>query len=70
MAFTGVSSALARLASGEAANALKDTGLEISAATLERMIDWNTEEAWGAGLDNGQLIKALGQEGARAMLLC
>ena len=35
VAFTGLKTALARFASGEAANALKDVGIEISAATVE-----------------------------------
>ena len=69
VAFTGVKTALARLASGEAAKALQGTGLEIDAAsvasdgligTLQRLKD--------AGLDTGQIFKALGTEAAPALL--
>lgn len=69
VAFTGVKTALARLASGEAAKALEGTGVQIDAAsvaadglvgTLRKMKE--------AGLDTGQMFKAFGTEAVTAIL--
>ena len=67
VAFTGLKSALARLASGEAAKALKDAGIEISAATIEADGLLGTLKKL-EGLDTGQVFKALGSEAAPALL--
>ncbi|MAF40962.1 MAG: phage tail tape measure protein [Cyanobium sp. ARS6] len=68
-AFTGVAASLARLASGEAAKALEGTGVSISAATLKADgLIGTLKKIDAAGLSTGQVIKAFGIEGARAML--
>ena len=69
VAFTGLKSALARFASGEAADALKGTGVSISAASLEADGLLGTfKKLQAAGLDTGQIFKALGTEAAPALL--
>ena len=69
VAFTGLKSALARLASGEASKALKDFGIEITAASLESDgLVGTLEKLVNAGLDTGQIFKALGTEAAPALL--
>lgn len=69
VAFTGLKGALARLASGEAAKALKDAGLEINASTVaaDGLIG-SLKKLKDAGLDTGQIFKALGTEAAPALL--
>ena len=67
VAFTGLKSALARLASGEAAKALKGAGIEISAATIEADGLFGTLKKL-QGLDTGTLLKALGTEAGPALL--
>ena len=67
IAFTGLKGALARLASGEAANALKDVGIDISAATIEADGLLGTLKKL-EGLDTGQILKALGTEAGPALL--
>ena len=69
VAFTGVKSALARLASGEAAKALEGTGLQIDAASVaaDGLIG-TLKKMKAAGLDTGQIFKALGTEAAPALL--
>ena len=69
VAFTGVKSALARLASGEAADALKGVGLSIDASTVaaDGLIG-TLRKMKEAGLDTGQIFKALGTEAAPALL--
>ena len=69
VAFTGLKSALARFASGEAEKALKGTGVAISAASLEADGLLGTfKKLEKAGLDTGQIFKALGTESAPALL--
>ncbi len=67
VAFTGLKTAMARFASGEAEKALKGTGIEINAATLEAegMVETLRKLQ---GLDTGQIFKALGTEAAPALL--
>ena len=67
VAFTGLKGALARLASGEAAKALKDVGIDISAATIEADGLLGTLKKL-EGLDTGTLFKALGTEAGPALL--
>ena len=69
VAFTGVKSALARLASGEASKALEGTGLQIDAASVaaDGLIG-TLKKMKAAGLDTGQIFKALGTEAAPALL--
>jgi len=69
VAFTGLKGALARFASGEAAKALKDVGVNIDAATLANDGLLGTfKKLEAAGLDTGQIFKALGTEAAPALL--
>ena len=69
MAFTGVKSALARLASGEAAKVLEGTGLSLDAASLAADgLVGTLKKMKEAGLDTGQIFKALGTEAAPALL--
>ena len=69
VAFTGLKSALARFASGEAEKALEGTGVAISAASLEADGLLGTfKKLQAAGLDTGQIFKALGTEAAPALL--
>ena len=69
VAFTGLKGALARLASGEAANALKGIGIDIDAATLANDGLLGTfKKLQAAGLDTGQIFKALGTEAGPALL--
>ena len=65
--FTGLKGALARLASGEAEKALKGTGIEISAASVEAEGLFGTLKKL-QGLDTGQLFKALGTEAGPALI--
>ena len=65
--FTGLKVALARLASGEAANAIKETGIDISAASLEAEGLFGTLKKLD-GLDVGKIFKALGAEAGPALL--
>ena len=69
VAFTGVKSALARLASGEASKALEPLGLNITAATLasDGLIG-TLEKIKASGADTGVIFKALGTEAAPALL--
>lgn len=69
VAFTGVKSALARLASGEASTALKPLGVNINAATLasDGLIG-TLEKIQASGADTGVIFKALGTEAAPALL--
>jgi len=67
VAFTGLKGALARLASGEASNALKGIGIDISAASLESDGLLGTLQKL-QGLDTGQIFKALGTEAGPALL--
>ena len=67
VAFTGLKGALARLASGEASKALKDVGIDISAASLESDGLLGTLQKL-QGLDTGQIFKALGTEAGPALL--
>jgi TP901 family phage tail tape measure protein len=67
VAFTGLKGALARLASGEATNALKGLGIDISAASLESDGLLGTLQKL-QGLDTGQIFKALGTEAGPALL--
>jgi len=67
VAFTGLKGALARLASGEAAKALKGTGIEINAATIEADGLLGTLKKL-EGLDTGTIFKALGTEAGPALL--
>jgi len=69
IAFTGLKGALARFASGEAAKALKDVGVNIDAATLANDGLLGTfKKLEAAGLDTGQIFKALGTEAGPALL--
>jgi len=69
IAFTGLKASLARFASGEAAKALKDVGLEINASTLATDGLLGTfKKLKAAGLDTGQIFQALGTEAAPALL--
>ena len=69
VAFTGLKTALARFASGEAQKALEGTGVSISAASLEAEgLIGTFKKLEGAGLDTGQIFKALGTEAAPALL--
>ena len=69
VAFTGLKSALARLASGEAAKALEGTGLSIDAASLSADgLIGTLRKMVAAGLDTGQIFKALGTEAGPALL--
>jgi TP901 family phage tail tape measure protein len=65
--FTGLKGALARLASGEAEKALKGTGIEISAASVEADGLFGTLKKL-EGLDTGKLFKALGTEAGPALI--
>ena len=65
--FTGLKVALARLASGEAAKAIEDTGIDISAASLEAEGLFGTLKKL-EDLDVGQIFKALGAEAGPALL--
>ena len=65
--FTGLKGALARLASGEAEKALKGTGIEISAASVEADGLLGTLKKL-EGLDTGKLFKALGTEAGPALI--
>ena len=67
VAFTGLKGALARLASGEAADALKGTGIEIDAASVAADGLLGTLQKL-KGLDTGQIFKALGTEAGPALL--
>ena len=69
VAFTGVKGALARLASGEASQALKPLGVNINAATLasDGLIG-TLEKIQASGADTGVIFKALGTEAAPALL--
>ena len=67
VAFTGLKGALARLASGEAAKALKGTGIEIDAASVKADGLFGTLKKL-EGLDTGQIFKALGTEAGPALL--
>ena len=67
VAFTGLKSALARLASGEASKALKDVGIDINAATIEADGLLGTLRKL-QGLDTGTIFKALGTEAGPALL--
>ena len=69
VAFTGVKSALARLASGEASKALEPLGVNINAATLasDGLIG-TLEKIKASGADTGAVFKALGTEAAPALL--
>ena len=67
VAFTGLKSALARLASGEAAKELEGFGIKISAASIESDGLYGTLKKL-EGLDTGTLFKVLGTEAAPAML--
>ena len=67
VAFTGLKGALARLASGEAAKALKDFGINIDAASIEADGLLGTLKKL-EGLDTGTLFKALGTEAGPALL--
>ena len=55
VAFTGLKTALARLASGEAEKALKGTGIEISAASVKSEGLYKTLKKL-EGLDTGQIL--------------
>ena len=69
VAFTGLKSALARLASGEASNAIKETGIQIDAASLKTDgLVGTFQKLKDAGLDTGQIFKALGTEAGPALL--
>ena len=69
VAFTGLKTALARFASGEAQKALEGTGVSISAASLEAEgLIGTFKKLKAAGLDTGQIFKALGTEAAPALL--
>ena len=68
-AFTGLKTAIARLASGEANKVLEEFGVSVDSAsiasdglagTLQKIVD--------AGLDTGQILKALGTEAGPALL--
>jgi TP901 family phage tail tape measure protein len=67
VAFTGLKSALARLASGEAAKELEGFGIKISAASIESDGLYGTLKKL-EGLDTGTLFKVLGTEAAPALL--
>ena len=69
VAFTGVKSALARLASGEASKVLEPLGVNINAATLasDGLIG-TLEKIKASGADTGAIFKALGTEAAPALL--
>jgi TP901 family phage tail tape measure protein len=67
VAFTGLKSALARLASGDAAKELEGFGIKISAASIESDGLFNTLKKL-EGLDTGTLFKVLGTEAAPALL--
>ena len=69
VAFTGVKSALARLASGEASKVLEPLGVNINAATLasDGLIG-TLEKIKASGADTGAVFKALGTEAAPALL--
>ena len=69
VAFTGLKTAIARLASGEANKVLEEFGVSVDSAsiasdglagTLQKIVD--------AGLDTGQILKALGTEAGPALL--
>ena len=66
VAFTGLKTALARLASGDAAEALKGSGIEISAASIKAEGLIKTLEKL-KNLDAGQVFKALGTEAGPAL---
>ena len=65
--FTGLKVALQRLASGEAAKAIEDTGIQLTAASLESDGLFKTLKKL-ENLDVGQVFKALGTEAAPALL--
>ncbi len=67
IAFTGLKGALARLASGEAAKALKEFGITIDSASLEADGLLGTLEKFKS-LDTGTVLKALGTEAGPALL--
>ena len=69
VAFTGIKTALARLASGEANKALEPLGVSITAASLEADgLIGTLEKIKATGADTGQIFKALGTEAAPALL--
>ena len=67
VAFTGLKGAIARLASGEAAEALKGTGIQIDAASIKSDGLLGTLRKLEK-LDTGQIFKALGTEAGPALL--
>ena len=67
VAFTGLKGAIARLASGEAAEALKGTGIQIDAASVKSDGLLGTLRKLEK-LDTGQIFKALGTEAGPALL--
>ena len=61
--------ALARFASGEAQKALEGTGISITAASVEAEgLVGTLRKLVDAGLDTGEIFKALGTEAAPALL--
>ena len=68
-AFTGLKSAIARLASGEANKALEEYGVSIDAASIESEgLAGSLKKIVNAGVDTGTLLKALGTEAGPALL--
>ena len=69
VAFTGLKTALAQLASGQATERMKELGLDINAATIE--VDGllgTLKKIKESGADVGEIFKLLGTESAPALL--